>query len=256
MSTPLFTYVENKEMEQTEEIHWNQQLEEILSQEGERALCYAWLHNKSQTMVSKYDTNIALPVIVLSTIAGTGSIASQSLFGQSQTASVVIGVISLSVGIMNTVSNYFGFAKRSEAHKISSMTYAKIHKFIVIELSLPRKERMKAKDMLKIIREQLERLAETSPQIPDPIIAMFNEKFHDQKNVSKPEITNGLDPIRVYVENSEAFTPDSKSNIEVKLFHPTTGAQITPEPLRPGGATVAGTPVVPKISIPGRTPGT
>ena len=208
----------NKDMEQTEEIHWNQQLEEILSQEGERALCYSWLHNKSQAVVSRYDTNIALPVIVLSTIAGTGSIASQSLFGQSQTASIIIGVISLSVGVMNTVSNYFGFAKRSEAHKISAMTYAKIHKFIVIELSLPRKERMKAKDMLKIIREQLERLAEISPQISEQIITLFNDKFHDQKNVSKPEITNGLDPIRVYVENSEAFTPDTKSKIEVKII--------------------------------------
>lgn len=205
-------------MEQAEEIHWNQQLEEILSQEGERALCYSWLHNKSQAIVSKYDTNIALPVIVLSTIAGTGSIASQSLFGQSQTASIIIGVISLSVGVMNTVSNYFGFAKRSEAHKISAMTYAKIHKFIVIELSLPRKERMKAKDMLKIIREQLERLAEISPQISEQIITLFNDKFHDQKNVSKPEITNGLDPIRVYVENSESFTPDTKSKIEVKII--------------------------------------
>ena len=216
-------------MEQTEEIHWNQQLEEILSKEGERALCYSWLHHKSQTMVAKYDTNIALPVIILSTLAGTGSIASQSLFGQSQAANVVIGVISLTVGIMNTVSNYFGFAKRSEAHKISGITYAKIHKFIVIELSLPRKERMKAKDMLKIIREQLERLAETSPQIPETIIALFNDKFHDQTNVSKPEITNGLDPISVFVEHSESFTPDGKPKIEIST--------------------------IPRISIPDRTPG-
>jgi hypothetical protein len=236
-------------MEQDGEIHWNQQLEEILSQEGERALCYAWLHSKSQTRVSTYDTNIALPVIALSTIAGTGSIASQSLFGNSQAAGLVIGLISLSVGVMNTVSNYFGFAKRSEAHKISAITYAKIHKFIVIELSLPRKERMKAKDMLKIIREQLERLAETSPQIPDPIIAIFNEKFHDQKDVSKPEITNGLDPIHVYVENSESFTPDVKSKISVKLFN-AEGTDVTPPT-----ATSSGPAVVPKISIPDRTPG-
>jgi hypothetical protein len=215
-------------MEQTEEIHWNQQLEEILSQEGERALCFSWLHTKSQARVARYDTNIALPVIVLSTLAGTGSIASQSLFGESQVAGVVIGLVSLTVGVMNTVSNYFGFAKRSEAHKISAITYAKIHKFIVIELALPRKERMKAKDMLKIIREQLERLSEISPQIPDPIIAMFNAKFHDQKNVSKPEITNGLDPIHVYVENSEQFTPDVKTKFNLKLFSPDSSDVIEP----------------------------
>jgi len=205
-------------MEQTGEIHWNEQLEEILSQEGEKALCFSWLHNKAQLRVSKMDTYIALPVIVLSTIAGTGSIASQSLFNGSQAASVAIGGISLLVGVMNTISNYFGFAKRSEAHRISTLTYAKIHKFIVIELSLPRKERMKAKDMLKIIREQLERLSEISPQLPEATIKEFNHRFHDQKNVSKPEITNGLDPINVYIENSEQLTPHSK--VEVKLIPP------------------------------------
>jgi len=109
---------------------------------------------------------------------------------------------------MNTVSNYFGFAKRSEAHRIAGATYAKIHKFILIELSLPRRERMDAASALKIIREQVERLNEISPQIPDAIIAIFNEKFHDQKDVSKPEITNGLDPILVYVEGrSPSPTP-------------------------------------------------
>ena len=96
--------------------------------------------------------------------------------------------------------------------------------------------------MLKIIREQLERLAETSPQIPEPIIALFNEKFHDQKNVSKPEITNGLDPIHVYVENSEQFTPKTPM---VKIFE-TAAEQIKPAP----------TPIpqsISRISIPGRT---
>ena len=218
-------------MDQSGEIHWNEQLEEILSQEGERALCFAWLHNKAQARVAKFDTNIALPVIVLSTIAGTGSMASESLFGGSQLASICIGAISLTVGVMNTISNYFSFAKRSEAHRISALTYGKIHKFIVIELSLPRKERMKAKDMLKIIREQLERLSEISPQIPDAIISVFNEKFHDQKNVSKPEITNGLDPIRVYVENSEQLTPPSISKVTVKLTQP---PPISPTPATSG----------------------
>jgi hypothetical protein len=234
-------------MEETGEIHWNQQLEEILSREGERALCYSWLHLKSQTRFAKLDTNIALPVIVLSTIAGTGSIASQSLFGVSQAANVIIGVISLSVGVMNTISNYFGFAKRSEAHRIAGTTYAKIHKFILIELSLPRKERMKAKDALKIIRDQLERLNEISPQIPEQIIADFNSKFHDQTDVSKPEITNGLDPIHVYVEGSERSspTPKIKSNIDVKIIESEKSSPIKTAMLPPI-----------KISIPNQSPST
>jgi hypothetical protein len=197
--------------EEREGIHWNEQLERILSNEGERSLCYSWLHNHAQKRYSKLDTYIALPVIVLSTLAGTGSIASESLFKGSQVANVAIGGISLTVGILNTVSNYFGWAKRSEGHKIAGMTYAKLYKFIVIELALPRKERMSAGDMLKIIRDQLERLAETSPQVPEPSIAAFNAKFEgNTPDISKPEITNGLDPILVYNEFH-----DEKSTVQL-----------------------------------------
>ncbi len=173
-----------------------------MSNEGERALCFSWLHNHANKHYARLDTYIALPVIVLSTLAGTGSIASESLFKGSSVASVGIGAISLGVGILNTVSNYFGWAKRSEGHKIAGMTYQKLYKFIVIELSLPRKERMAAGDMLKIIRDQTERLSETSPQIPDVSILAFNKKFeHSTPDITKPEITNGLDPILVYEES-------------------------------------------------------
>ena len=179
-------------------ISWNSQLETILSDEGERALCFNWLHSKSEKYYSKMSTRINLPVIVLSTLAGAGSIGSASLFNNSQIANIIIGSISLGVATLNTVESYFGWAKRSESHRIASTTYAKIHRFIQIELALPRSERISAKDMLKVIREQCDRLQETSPQIPDVIIHEFKIKFSKVDDVTKPEITNGLHPIHVH----------------------------------------------------------
>ena len=233
--------------QEARQVHWNTQLEELLSKEGERALCYSWLHIKSQKRYAAFDANIALPVIILSTIAGTGSIASQTLFNGAPSASVAIGFISLGVGVMNTISNYFAFAKRSESHRIAGITYAKVHKFIVIELSLPRVERMKAKDMLKIIRDQLERLNEICPQVPDAIIRVFNEKFHDETDITKPEITNGLDPVLVYVENSEELTPSGKlKNIHASI------AKVSVATLSPKLKEI----LLPKTSISCHTPDT
>ena len=34
-------------------INWHGQLEEVLSDEGERCMCYAWLHNNSQKLFYK-----------------------------------------------------------------------------------------------------------------------------------------------------------------------------------------------------------
>lgn len=198
------------------EIQWNSQLERILAEEGERALCYGWLHNQSQKRYTGLNTYITLPTIVMSTLAGTASIGSQTLFqNNADMSSYVVGAISISVGVLNTISSFFAWAKRSEGHRISALTYSKIHRFILIELSLPRKERMGAKDMLKSVRDQLDRLEETSPAIPDVIIKKFNNKFgNSTPDVSKPEITNGLDPISVFVENGDT------GNIGTQLIIP------------------------------------
>lgn len=179
-------------------ISWNSQLEGILSDEGERALCFTWLHSKSEKHYSRMSTYINLPVIILSTIAGAGSIGTQTLFNGAESANIVIGLISLSVATLNTVESYFGWTKRSELHRIIGTSYGKIHRFIQIELALPRSERIAAKDMLKIVREQCDRLQETSPQIPDIVISEFKSKFSNTVDVTKPEITNGLHPIHVH----------------------------------------------------------
>jgi len=197
-------------------IHWNTQLEMILSQEGERALCYAWLHNQAQKRYTNLNNYITLPTITMSTLAGSASIGASNIFiGLPDVANYVIGCISLTVALLNTLNSFFGWAKRSEAHRLSSIAYAKIHRFMKIELALPRTERMAARDMMKVTRDQLDRMQETSPQIPDEVIRMFQIRFGDTTpEVSKPEITNGLDPIEVYID--ETITPS-----HISAFMPT-----------------------------------
>jgi hypothetical protein len=198
ISKPLFNAHKIMDTDQ-QKISWNSQLERIISDEGERSLCFVWLHTKAEKYYAKLNTYISLPVILLSTIAGAGSFGSQSLFNNSQIANIVIGGMSITVAALNTVAGFFAWAKRSESHRIASSTYGKIYRFILIELALPRSERIAAKDMLKIVREQCDRLADTSPQIPDKIIQDFKKKFGDSTpDVKKPEITNGLDPIMVH----------------------------------------------------------
>jgi hypothetical protein len=106
---------------------------------------------------------------------------------------------------------------------MADITYKKIYKFILIELSLPRSERMAAKDMLKVVRDETQRLEETSPQIPDMVIRDFKRRFGESTpEVTKPEITNGLDPIYVYPADLESPTigPANPSKISEILLDP------------------------------------
>lgn len=201
-------------MEISHTIEWNERLEELIAEEGEKCLCFAWLHGRSEALYSYRNNFIALPVIVLSTLAGTASIGAEGLFGKTEWAAVGIGLVSISVGILNTVGQYFSWAKRSEGHRIAHIVYQKLFRFISVELSLPRKERMAAGDLLKVVREQYDRLSETSPLIPDLVINEFRARFKDYADVAKPEITNGLEKVYIY---SEVKLPDGTCSPLLKL---------------------------------------
>lgn len=182
-----------------EDLCYNRHLEEVIASEAEKALVLRWLHDQSEKRYAQLNTYIAIPVIVISTLAGTASIGQESLFGTGDIAPIVIGLMSLSVSVLNVVSNFFSWAKRAEGHRISSINYGKLHRWISIELSLPRTQRVPAKHFLKEIREQIDRLNETSPPIPQMVIDSFRTRLKGIKDdVTLPEICNEIKAVEVY----------------------------------------------------------
>lgn len=194
--------------DELEKIVWSSQLEDILAQEGERCRGLAWLHTRAEILTSHYNSYVQVPVIILSTLAGTASVGSATLFnGDTKTASIAIGLVSIGVGILNTLGGFFAFAKRSEAHRIAQLSYGKLSSKIGIELSLPRDERTSAESLLVHVRETMERLAETTPNCPQSIIDTFNNKFKEMEDVALPVEVNGIHKIDVYRAQHHVLTP-------------------------------------------------
>jgi hypothetical protein len=179
-------------------IHWSTQLEDLIGHEGEKCRGLAWIHQHAEQSLSKKNNIIQIPVIVLSTLCGTASVGSSALFGEGGYANIIIGLVSISVGVLNTLGNYFAYARKSEAHRIAYLHYSKLFSWVAVELSLPRNERMLPAEMLKQLRDEMERLAETTPSPPELILREFNTKFKDYKDVARPSETNGLQKILIY----------------------------------------------------------
>ena len=193
------------------DIHWSIQLEDLIAHEGEKCRGLAWIHQHAEQEAGRRNNYIMLPVIILSTLTGATSISSSALFGDEHgaTASKVLGFVSIGVGILNTVNSYFAYAKRSEAHRIAYLHYSKLFTWVSVELSLPRSERMEAEAMLKTLRGEMERLAETTPSPSPHILHKFSKTFKSYTDVSKPAETNGLAKINVFREglSRSATTP-------------------------------------------------
>lgn len=200
-------------MEETDTITWNDALEKLIAEEAERCTGQSWLHNECEQTFSRRTTWIALPVIVLSTLNGFLSGSSQMIFSNPTSSSIGIGGVSLFTGVLSTIGSYFAWAKRTEAHRISAIQYQKLSRFLAIELTLPKKERIHAKDILKIMREQVERLLEISPAIPDFIQEKYKKIFKDIKGVAHPQIIGGLHKVIINRDESNNMEDEAKNVI-------------------------------------------
>jgi hypothetical protein len=184
-------------------VSWTVTLEDYFAQTGEKANGLAIMHKKAESIFARRKTYIDLPVIV-----GSGAVAflnagSSSLFaGNAQLAATALGVASLAIGILNTIGTYFGWAKRAEGHRMSAIHYAKLYRFINVEMRLPREQRMQPGDFLKYTKDQYDRLAELSPLIPSTITHDFSKQMEKYMDISKPEETNGLNKIEIFVDSA------------------------------------------------------
>jgi hypothetical protein len=175
---------------------WTEEHEHIFIEWSDKSMIYRWLHSRANVMYSNLNAWYTIPVIIISTLTGTANFAQdkvpyeyQSYFG------MIIGTFNIVAGIVTTIQQFLKITQLNEAHRVSSIAWDKFYRNIKIELAKHPSERMQVLQLLKICKEEFDRLMETSPVIPDKIIADFKESFEETeiyKSISKPEICDVL----------------------------------------------------------------
>jgi len=184
---------------------WSEEIEDLLSEWGEIAMCYGYLHNYSTRKYKKKYHHLQIPIIVLSTLTGTANFAADSYVPEDykQGFSAGVGTLNIVAGIMGTLMSFLRYSEIYEGHRIAALAWSKLSRAIEIELSLHDKKRKPCRDFLKVCRAEYDNLLESSPTIDLDIIQMFNKKFNDKyPNVRKPIICNGLKEIKPFIEHT------------------------------------------------------
>lgn len=178
---------------------WTIEHEQILVEWADKAMCYRWLHSKSNAMYSYLNAWYTIPVIVISTLTGTANFAQERVPLEYQSLFVmVVGGFNILAGIITTIQQFLKITQLNESHRVSSIAWDKFYRNIKIELAKHPDERMNVTQMIKICKEEFDRLMETSPNIPDKIIQSFKtefKKYEDKNDLPKiitPEICDSL----------------------------------------------------------------
>jgi hypothetical protein len=240
---------------------WNPALEQYLVDTAEKCMGYAWIHKQAETMYSKRTIFIDLPTIIIGAVNGFISVGSNQIFQNDSYAPVYIGMVSLFVSLLNTISSYFSWGRRAEAHKIASNSYSRLCRMISVEMhTKPRSERMMPHKLLEYVQSNYNSLCENSPLVPPPIVNLFNKRFSGIQDFSLPEETNGLHAITVYIGDDPA-TAKRYSGLAADLASPLTANRVEIE--LPGMKKTHSFLTVRSVKdgkeerndVPGRTPG-
>jgi hypothetical protein len=182
---------------------WHPQQEKILKEWSEIGSSYRYLHDKAFQQYSAQNLRFALPVIIISTITGTANFA-QGTFPEAWQPYVPLGIgtLNLAAGLITTIAQFLRVSELLEGHRAASISYSKFSRDISVELSLPVKERQgNGRDFVVKCRNELDRLIEQSPNIPQKIVGSFSKRFLDAAFV-KPDILD-IRAVEVYVPNEE-----------------------------------------------------
>ena len=194
---------------------WSTEIESLLSEFGEVALCYSWLHSYSTRKYKAKYHRMSIPIIVLSTLTGTANFADSYVpVGFKQGFSACVGGLNIFCGILGTLMSFLKYAEIYEAHRIAALAWSSLGRSIQIELALKDERRKNCRDFLKVSRATYDSLLESSPTLDQDVIQTFNKRFNKEyPNVSKPIVCNGLREIKVY-DPSEHVDCDAMSGAQ------------------------------------------
>jgi hypothetical protein len=181
---------------------WTKEQEELLAEWSDVAQGYRWMHDRSYKMYRVKNLAMSFPVIILSTITGAASVSLSGLVGDDKEANkwgqVAIGVVSIATGILQTLASRLEYAQLSEGHRVASVSWGKFQRKIAVELKLAPIDRMDSMDFITLSRQELDRLIEQSPVIPESIITKFDREFDKVKDLKQPDVCGGIEHTKVY----------------------------------------------------------
>jgi hypothetical protein len=162
----------------SKQAHWTRQHENILADWADKAACYRWLYTDANQIFSRYNTWFTIPVIIMSTLTGTANFAQERVPLEYRALfSMVVGCVNIIAGIITTIQQFLKISELNESHRVAAISWDKLYRNIRVELAKHPDERIPIVNFIKIIKDEYDRLMETSPQIPQKSMALFQAKF-------------------------------------------------------------------------------
>ena len=137
------------------EIDWKDEHEKILVDWADKAMCYRWLHSKSNQVYARQNAWYTIPVIIMSTLTGTANFAQERFPASIKVyAPMMIGAVNIFAGILTTIQQFLKISELNESNRVAYLSWGKFYRDVKTELSKHPLDRMRPKELLKLSKNK------------------------------------------------------------------------------------------------------
>ena len=162
---------EKEKKDEKSNVYWNQDIEKIVHEIGEKSKSYKIMHIKEAKSISFIYDLLMYSGIILGPIAGLlsaiGSILSPDT--SPSTLPIISGCVAFFSGIVVAITKYGKFEEKNSHHKMAASKYTSLESNIRRQLILYRDNRQNAEKYLEWIGNSFDDLFSASPLISDRI---------------------------------------------------------------------------------------
>jgi hypothetical protein len=179
---------------------WSSPVVNLLKDWRSRADAAALTHYGTAARLSSLDAALGIPVVVLTTVAGT-SIFATLQEEQSLALKVFVGVVIVSAAILAALQAFFKFPERAEKHRMAGNRWAAFRREVDKMMSLhpDYKEAWgDPKRYLDALQDRMDNLASEAPEMSVRLWRRAGTRYgfsHPVTEDGAPMVDSGADPI-------------------------------------------------------------
>ena len=184
---------------------WSDNHEKYLKTIAERCASREVMHLSYHRRLSKMCAWFKVPTIFISLICGSAQASQASLEALINSPSfnpwlpIILGLFSLFVSLLNSISSYLQVESLCQQHLSSSILFGKLCRQISRELRLPHKERsLTGKDAIKTYSLQFDQLQEQAPPLSRRVEREFAKRRDTRKLKLSVPPSIRIEPILTY----------------------------------------------------------
>jgi hypothetical protein len=144
---------------------WDDEIERLYRSWHRRVAAAESGHRVMADRLRRRSLLIGVPVVILTTLVGTGVFASLDEDSVPIEARVAVGTISILAALLSSLQTFMKYSTRAEGHRIAAMRYESLRRDMSRDLALPRQARGDPTRQLDSVAQRMDRYAKESPTI-------------------------------------------------------------------------------------------